>query len=338
VLTLALATGATTAVYSVVDGVLLQPLPFAESDRLVRIWESNPAKGQDRSAVLPGSLADWSARSTSFEGIASYSTARLLLTVGDGSEYIRDASVSRSLFSTLGVQPVLGRVFLPDEWASVISDRLWRRKFGADPNVIGKNISFQRLGHAPIVGVMPPGFDFPGAVDSWSPADVNPASRGERGVRQAIAKLKPGVTVDRALVELKGIARQAERDHPDTNAGWTVVAEPLLDATVGNVRPALLVLLAAVGCLLLIGCANLGSSRARRPVPGISPCARRWAPRDADCSSIAWWRTLYWRLPGAPPAFCPHGSWSGHWWHSHPRISRASTPSVSTGAFSVSRA
>ncbi|MPZ20264.1 MAG: FtsX-like permease family protein [Luteitalea sp.] len=274
VVTLALGIGATVAIFTVLEGVLLRPLPYDHPERIVWLWESSPDRGLERFEVLPGSFLDWRERSTAFEALALYRTTRTLATAHGSTERLQITSGSPAFFGVFGAVPVLGRGFLPEEGRPtgdrdprdysgrlevVISHRLWQRKFAGDPAVIGERVTLNGVSDLTIVGVMPPGFDFPAGTEIWGEDILTRGmGRGDRGF-DAIGRLKPGVSIDRARAELRTIARQSAADHPDTNAGWTVVMEPMTEVVVGNVRPALIALFAAVVCLLLIACANVAS-------------------------------------------------------------------------------
>jgi putative ABC transport system permease protein len=274
VFTLALGIGATVAIFTVLEGVLLRSLPYDHPERIVRLWESSPERGLERFEVLPGSFLDWRERSTAFEALAIYRTTRTLVTARGTTERLQTAFGSPALFDVFGAFPVLGRGFLPEEGRPmagrnpqeyagnpevVISHRLWLRKFAGDPGVVGERVTFNGVSALTIVGVMPPGFDYPAGTEIWG-EDIftRGMGRGDRW-RDVIGRLKPWVSIDGARAELRTIAGQSAADHPATNAGWTVVIEPLTEVVVGDVRPALIALFAAVACLLLIACANVAS-------------------------------------------------------------------------------
>jgi putative ABC transport system permease protein len=265
--TLALGIGVTVGMFSVLEGLLLRPLPFKEPERIVRLWEGNPGKGHERFDVLWGSFLDWRDQSSSFEALALYRTNNWLVTSGSDTERLRGTFTSPVLFPLLGVSPQLGRGFLPEEGRReedgrpevILSHGLWQRKFAGDPAVVGKTLTAGGWASLTIVGVMPQGFDFPDGTELWGEEVLTRSmGRGDRG-RNAIGRLKAGVTIDRARAELKTIASRSEIEHPQTNAGWTVVIESLTEVTVGRVRPALVALFAAVLGLLVIVCANVAS-------------------------------------------------------------------------------
>jgi putative ABC transport system permease protein len=275
VVTLALGIGATVAIFTVLEGILLRPLPYNHPERIVRLWESSPERGLERFEVLPGSFLDWRERSSTFEALAIYRTSQVLVTADGQTEQLRAAFGSPALFEVFGVSPARGRGFLPEagrpaggrdprDYAGlpevVISHGLWRRKFGSDPAVVGKQLTFNGVSSLTVVGVMPSGFDFPAGTDVWGEAVLTRGmGRGDRW-RDVVGRVNAGVSIDQARAELRTIARQSAIDHPETNAGWSVVMEPLAEVLVGPVRSALIALFAAVACLLLIACANVASA------------------------------------------------------------------------------
>ena len=271
VLALALGIGANAAVFSVVHAVLLNPLPYAEPGRLVRIYEVNPAQGIERGNVSPGTFVDIRANSRTLERVGLFIARRWLLSFGDDLELLNGALVSPSVFPMLGVAPVLGRTFRPeaaqpapygDDAEVVISHALWLRRFAGRADVIGQTVKLEGRRSLTIVGVMPAGFEFPDRTAFWRNAPfLRPIATTERAMRyhESIARLAPGVTLEQARAELATIARQLEVEHPVANAGYGIRVERLEDELVGGVRPALLVLLGVVGCILLIGCANVAN-------------------------------------------------------------------------------
>ncbi|HET9480332.1 MAG TPA: ABC transporter permease, partial [Candidatus Polarisedimenticolia bacterium] len=273
VVTLAVGIGANTAIFSVVDGVLLRPLPYDEADRLVMLWEHSRAGGKPRNVISPANYLDWRDRSRSFESSALLLDVRRSLTGGSEPEEIAVQGVTIDFFPMLGTTPLIGRDFAPEDatpdapGAVLISHGLWKRRFGLDPGVIGSSIP---LGGRPyeIIGVMPPraGLFVPeGSLtgarpECWMPLGLTERSRIRQGrFAMAVARLAPGVTLESAQSELDSIASRLEQENVEFNTGWGVNVVPLKDQLVGEIRPALLVLLGAVGFVLLAACANVGS-------------------------------------------------------------------------------
>jgi putative ABC transport system permease protein len=274
VLTLALGIGANTAIFSVVNAVLLRPLPYPEADRIMVLNESS-GPGQDYSVALPDYF-DWRNDNTVFAHLAAtHKESRNLSGIpGRDPERVSCASVTRNFFDIVGLQPEVGRTFSEDEDkvgappVAVIGDRLWRRVFSADPGVLGRSITLHDQNYT-VIGVMPPQVTSPQDSDVWLSLmrrSNNPAWM-QRFIHPMIyvwGKLKPGVTVDQARTEMKGIAARLENAYPDTNGQETVVVTPLIENLVGKYRTNLAMLLAAVGLVLLIACANLANLFAAR--------------------------------------------------------------------------
>lgn len=271
ILALALGIGANTAVFSIVYAVLLKPLPYAQSERLVRLYERNSLQGIDHGDVSPGTFVDWRARSHSFEGSAVYTRGEGLWLFGDQYEVVKTSAVSPVLFSLLRVSPALGRTFRleaaqerpdGDQGEVVISHAVWQRHFGGSPNVLGQSVRVEGRLPRRIIGVMPRGFAFPEGTEAWTNLPfLRPIGSGERQVRyyHALARLAPGVRLLDAGVELAALSSQLELEQPRSNAGWTSQLESLEDATTRGSRTALLLLWGAVGGVLLIGCANVAN-------------------------------------------------------------------------------
>jgi putative ABC transport system permease protein len=264
-LTLALGIGATTAVFSVVYGVLLRPLPYAAPERLVQLWETSTRAPGDRNPISVLNYRDWTTRSRSLASSTAYAY-NLFSVSGDGTpEQVQGAQLLGDLTGVLGVRPLLGRgIGARDERAHtvVIGEGLWRRRYGADPGIIGRAIRMNGQPYA-VVGVMPASFTFPRPdVELWTGYATilaRPEWADERGRRfqRAIARLRPGVSAAAASAELDAIARRLATEFPDENPGAGAVAVPLHEQVVGDVRPALLVLMGAVVCVLLIATANV---------------------------------------------------------------------------------
>src|ERR1043166_261775 len=274
VLTLALGIGANTAIFSIVNSVLLRPLPYRNADRIMILNESS-GPGQDYSVALPDYF-DWQRDNTVFEHLAATrkESRNLSGIAGREPERISCASVTRNFFKIVGVQPEIGRTFSEDEDkvgaapVVLISDRLWRRVFNADPSVLGRSITLHDQNYN-VIGVMPPQLTSPKDSDVWVSMmrrSNNPVWM-QRFIHPMIyvwGKLKPDVTVDQARVEMKTIAARLEKAYPDTNGQETAVVTPLLENLVGKYRTNLTLLLGAVGLVLLIACANLANLFAAR--------------------------------------------------------------------------
>src|SRR6188474_2414975 len=274
VLTLALGIGANTAIFSIVNAVLLRPLPYPDADRIMILNESS-GPGQDYSVALPDYF-DWRNDNTVFEHLAAtHKESRNLSGIpGRDPERVSCASVTRNFFNIVGLPPEIGRTFGEDEDkvgappVVVISDRLWQRAFNRDPAVLGRSITLHDQNYT-VIGVMPPQVTSPQDSDVWLSMmrRSNNAVWMQRFIHPMIyvwGKLKPGVTLDQARTEMKGIAARLEKAYPDTNGEETAVVTPLLDNLVGKYKINLALLLAAVGLVLLIACANLANLFAAR--------------------------------------------------------------------------
>ncbi|MCI0403110.1 MAG: ABC transporter permease [Acidobacteria bacterium] len=264
VITLALGIGANTAIFSVVNAVLLRPLPYSEPERLVMVWESRPQEGVYDNPVAPQDFFDWRRRNQAFEDMSAFLYSTIDLSGAGEPERIATGIVSPSLFNVLGVQPLRGRTFLPEEEEDgrhrvvVMTYSLWQRRFGGDPAVVGKVLT---LGGEPfeVIGVLPRTFDFPApGLELWRPLVPTTQQMQTRTLHsmQVFARLKPGVTLERARADMDRVAAQLAQEFPESNAVHAAHVVPLREQVVGEVRPALLLLLGAVGFVLLIACAN----------------------------------------------------------------------------------
>jgi len=265
VLTLALGIGANSAIFSVVNAVLLRPLPFHEPGKLIKIWESLPQGGFGTVSVP--NLKDWREQNDVFTGIAAWQSAGLSLHGADSPERVLAATVSANFFDVVGVGPQLGRSFQAGEDEQgknrlvVLSQALWQRNFGADAAIVGRNILLGGESYT-VAGVMPANFRYPSRLtELWVPLDLTPTQQSARGNHflLAMGRLKPGVTEAQAREQMVAIARRLEQQYPDNQAGRGVRLIPLQEEMVQNIRPALLVLLCAVGFVLLIACTNVAN-------------------------------------------------------------------------------
>ena len=271
---LALGIGANTAIFSVVNAVLLRPLPFPDSDALMSVFETDTQRGLIRGSHSYPNFVDMRAQNTVFEHVASYHGADYILTGRGEPARLPGLAVNADLFPLLGVSPILGRTFLPDEdkpsengRVAILSENLFRKRFNADPAILNQAITLDgRL--FTIVGVMPASFEFPiqnEPVELWTTiagdASGEEPMTDQRGAHflQVIGRLKPGVTQEQAQAELTAIAARIEQQYPDTNTHKSLRVDSALSALVGDIRPALLILLGAVACVLLIACANVAN-------------------------------------------------------------------------------
>ena len=271
VLTLGLGIGANTALFSVINAVLLKPLPFAAPERLVAVGSTG---ANDRTRFGPLSFpdfADFRAEAQAFERLAAYRLRGLSLNSAGGAVRIEAAMVTADLFPALGAQPLLGRAFLPEEdrtgRVAVLSHRAWERRFNRAPGIVGQSVLLNNASYT-VVGVMPQGFQFPlqeEPVEVWvnyavdaQGAEPPSAQRGNHYLR-AVGLLKPGQSAVQAETQLVAIAARLEKQFPDDNHDFSARVQPLLQNLTGDVSRALWVIFAAVGCVLLIACANVAN-------------------------------------------------------------------------------
>ncbi|HEX7088585.1 MAG TPA: ABC transporter permease [Longimicrobiales bacterium] len=278
VLTLALGIGANTAIFSVVDAVLLEPLPYAEAERLVMVWEYDRVSGTEREPASIPDYFDLRERSRAFEELAAFTWAYggLVAPEGDPAR-VKVGAATEELLPMLGVRPVVGRLFTPAEHepgaprVAILDEGLWRSRFGSDPAVLGRTIELDGEPYA-VVGVAPSGIAVPIGVpvtnapltpegtDVWLPFRITPAS-GERSRHDVLVlgRLRPGATLEAAQADVATVARQLEAEYPRSNHGRGVRVEPLREAAFANVERTLLILLGAVGLVLLVACANVAN-------------------------------------------------------------------------------
>jgi predicted permease len=265
VLALALGTGATVAVFTLLDRIVLRPLPYPDPDRLVMLWETNQTKGLSHERLSPVNFMDYRGLSHVFEDAAAWWYPQLTLTE-TGHEPLRVNAVeaSANFFAVLGVQPARGAgfpntPFYSRENIAVISHRLWRDRFLSDPAIIGKSIALNGPAFT-VVGVMPPGFQYPNDTDVWHRLtwDLTQHSRGAHFM-ESVVRLKPGATIESANADLHALTRRLGREYVSTNGEWSARAVPLVHEVVGFFRPALFSLFGAAAFLLVITCTNVAS-------------------------------------------------------------------------------
>ena len=285
-LTLALGIGANSAMFSVMRAAFLTSLPFPDDEKLVMVWQSNPERGVARELVSPANLVDWDAQNTVFEGLGAWPSSSDIVTDfnvtrGDTSERVRGTYVTSGFFRALGVQPLLGRTFVPEEdrrrdhRAAIVSYSYWKLRLGGDAGVLGRTIEVDtfRGGVYTIVGVMPSNFDFPSGAEIFLPMAFwggGPLPPGDAAGRccswfSVIGRLKPGVSLERAGLEMTALARRISDRHPGSG-GTAVQVAPLRTELLGPHRTGLFVLFGAVICVLLIACANVATLSMSRAV------------------------------------------------------------------------
>lgn len=267
VLTLALGIGANTTMFSLIEAVLLRPLPYANADQIVQIWERSPTDTQKDRPVSAPNFIDWRAQNNVFDKVAALDLNDVNLSDGQSPERLGLSTVSADFFPLMGVQPALGSVFqykegeAGDPHVLVLSNALWKRKFGGSSNIIGQTLRLDGVSYN-VMGVMPAGFAFPSGADLWSPLEFGTAARPEeRGAHGfwAVGRLKPNVSLEQAQSDMNVIANRLAENYPATNAGWTTNLNPLRKQLLGDSRLALLALFGAVGFVLLIACFNVGN-------------------------------------------------------------------------------
>jgi putative ABC transport system permease protein len=267
VLTLALGIGVNSAIFSVVNAVLLRPLPFADADRLVYVEGFDFRDNTKGGAISPPDFLDYREQIHTFERFAAFQPLSFTLTGEGEPERVTSARVSAGFFETLGVQPIAGgRTFRADEetagrnGVAVLSYGLWQRRFGGDPKIVGKTLALNGQ-NATIIGVMPPGFQFPREAELWTPIAFKTPQMSQRRSHflQAVGRLKSGVTMDQAQADINSIAHSLEKQYPESNTNFGLGLTLLPERLVGQLRLTLFVLLGAVGLVLLIACANVAN-------------------------------------------------------------------------------
>jgi putative ABC transport system permease protein len=276
VATLALGIGANTTIFSLVQRMLLEPLPYQDPDRVVMVWEDRTAAGFPRNSPAPGNYRDWRTRNRSFIDMAATAFAFANLTGDSGPELVVGRRVTASFFSVLGVQPVVGRTFtaaddVPGPRVVVISHALWQRRYGGDPGIVGRTISMSGQGSGgvagdikhEVIGVAPPSFVFLSRDDDyWVPMQFSPAEAAGRGNHflSVVARLKSGVTLESANSDIGAIAKRLSEEYPETNRDFSeAVVVPMREQVLGNTRVQVIALMTAAAVIVLIACANLAS-------------------------------------------------------------------------------
>lgn len=271
VATLAFGIGANTAIFSVVDAVLLSPLSFPEPDRIVVIDGTNLKLGiPEGGATSVPDFFDWRNQSSSFEQIAGFVAGGTVLVTNDEPERVRGTSVTEDFFPLFRTAPIKGRLIQADDfkegndYVAIVSYALWQRRFGASDNVIGSKVQVSNFSIT-IVGVMPPGFDYPTQTEIWFPFPLNPVNEKRfNRFLNVVGRLKPGVTIQQAQTEMGLMSERLAQTYVETNMGWNVKLTNLQDRLVGNLRTSLLILLGAVTLVLLIACANVANLQLAR--------------------------------------------------------------------------
>jgi putative ABC transport system permease protein len=272
VLTLALGIGANTAIFSVVNAILLRPLPYKDPGQLVQIWETNPLRGFPEFPASPPNFFDWRDQNHSFSQISAVQYDDYNLTGAGAPIRVFGIDVTPNIFALLGAKPELGRVFTETEddpknsKVAMIGHSLWQTQFGSDPSIIGRTIVLDAKSYT-VVGVMPASFRYPEAdTQIWSPLILPEDSKTARGAHwlSVVARLKPGISFDQAQAEMQTIAGRLENQYPASNKDWNVFLRPLRKEVIGNIQTALLVLLGAVGLVLLIACSNVANLQLAR--------------------------------------------------------------------------
>ena len=266
VVTLAVGIGANTAIFSAINALLLKPLPFPELDRVVAIWDKLPSRGVMHNEVTVANYLDWQSQTQSFDQLALYRWWNANLTGIDPPERIQGFLVTANYLDALGMKPIMGRNFFAEEnqpgkdAVAVITHSLWQRRFGGDPNILNKTITINSVVRT-VVGVMPKHFNFPKGAEIYAPLPMTPElmkSRGSHGY-YVVGKLKPGASIEGSQAEIDNIMTRLEQQYPETNKGWGSTVFPIVADTVRLYDTALWVMMAAVGFVLLIACANVAN-------------------------------------------------------------------------------
>ncbi|HWF89802.1 MAG TPA: ABC transporter permease [Pyrinomonadaceae bacterium] len=266
VVTLALGIGANTAIFSAINALLLKPLPFPQLDRVVAVWDKMPSRGVMHNEVAFGNYVDWQSQTQSFEQLALYRWWNANLTGIDPPERIQGFLVTANFLDTTGIKPIMGRTFLPEEnqpgkdQVAVLTYSLWQRRFGGDPNILDKTITVNSIARR-VIGVMPDRFNFPKGGEIYAPLQITAElvkNRTSHGY-YVIGRLKPSASIGGAQAEIDNISARLEQQFPESNTGWGATVFPIVADTVRTYDTALWVMMAAVGFVLLIACANVAN-------------------------------------------------------------------------------
>ncbi|MGE5099554.1 MAG: ABC transporter permease, partial [Deltaproteobacteria bacterium] len=264
VLCLALGIGVNATIFSCVRALLLRPFPYRNPDELVAIGEANVKRGWHMNSVSYPNFRSWQAENRTLDNIAIYSGASFNLADGDGAQWVQGGTVSWTMFRTLGVAPALGRDFREEEdrvgapKVILLSDRIWHDRFNARRDVVGQSIMVNGVRNM-VIGIMPPGFEFPGTAGAWTTMQMDPLNNRGNHSWNVIGRLKPGATIAQVRKDLGAIATTLEEKYPSSNTGWGADVETLRDYQVGDIRPVLMIMMASVAFVLLIACANVAN-------------------------------------------------------------------------------
>ena len=264
ILCLTLGIGVNATIFSCVRALLLRPFPYRAPDEIVAIGESNPKRGWHMNAVSYPNFRSWQAENRTLESVGIYTGASYNLATGDGADFVNGATVSWTMFHVLGISPTIGRDFQEDEdrvgapKAIILSDRVWRDRFEAKPSAIGASITVNGVPHT-VIGVMPPGFEFPGTAGAWTTMQTDPLRNRGNHSWQVMGRLKPGVSIEQARLDLNRIAAGLETQYPASNLGWGADVQTIREQQTGDIRPVLMLMMASVAFVLLIACANVAN-------------------------------------------------------------------------------